>query len=149
MAAGEYVSQSSQQADTERADLKLELKDLRADSAGEHKELTAIHVRRGLDPLLAKQVARQLRLMTPWARMPAMNSALPRRSVRAPFKLHGVGSGLRHRSGVAFRSHGRGPAGEFDSYGFWERVFAGRSSRHLLGRAGHGNRRQGGATTGA
>jgi vacuolar iron transporter family protein len=59
MAAGEYVSVHSQ-ADTEQADLALERKELRLDDAGEHKELTAIYVERGLDPALAKQVADQL-----------------------------------------------------------------------------------------
>ncbi|HWY44284.1 MAG TPA: VIT family protein [Candidatus Sulfotelmatobacter sp.] len=59
MAAGEYVSVHSQ-ADTEQADLKLERAELKADDRGEHKELTAIYVARGLDPSLAKQVAKQL-----------------------------------------------------------------------------------------
>ncbi len=59
MAAGEYVSVHSQ-SDTEQADLKLERAELKADDRGEHKELTAIYVARGLDPSLAKQVAEQL-----------------------------------------------------------------------------------------
>ncbi len=59
MAAGEYVSVSSQ-ADTEKADLALERKELKRDSKNEHKELAAIYVDRGLDPLLAKQSAEQL-----------------------------------------------------------------------------------------
>jgi VIT1/CCC1 family predicted Fe2+/Mn2+ transporter len=59
MAAGEYVSVHSQ-ADTEQAELELERKELKTDSQGEHKELTAIYVERGLDPPLAKQVAEQL-----------------------------------------------------------------------------------------
>ena len=59
MAAGEYVSVHSQ-ADTEKADLKLERAELKADDKGEHKELAAIYVARGLDPGLAKQVAQQL-----------------------------------------------------------------------------------------
>src|SRR5208283_4271001 len=59
MAAGEYVSVHSQ-ADTEQADLKLERAELKTDNAGEHKELAAIYVARGLDPKLAKQVAAQL-----------------------------------------------------------------------------------------
>ena len=59
MAAGEYVSVHSQ-ADTEQADLKLERAELQTDDAGEHKELMAIYVARGLDPALAKQVAGQL-----------------------------------------------------------------------------------------
>jgi VIT1/CCC1 family predicted Fe2+/Mn2+ transporter len=59
MAAGEYVSVHSQ-ADTEQADLELERKELKADDQGEQKELMAIYVARGLDPSLAKRVARQL-----------------------------------------------------------------------------------------
>lgn len=59
MAAGEYVSVHSQ-ADTEKADIELERKELKTDDAGEHKELAAIYVGRGLDPALAKQVADQL-----------------------------------------------------------------------------------------
>jgi VIT1/CCC1 family predicted Fe2+/Mn2+ transporter len=59
MAAGEYVSVYSQ-ADTEQADLALERTELRLDNPGEHRELTAIYVGRGVDPSLAKQVADQL-----------------------------------------------------------------------------------------
>jgi vacuolar iron transporter family protein len=49
MAAGEYVSVHSQ-ADTEQAELKRERAELKADDKGEHEELTAIYVDRGLDP---------------------------------------------------------------------------------------------------
>lgn len=59
MAAGEYVSVQSQ-ADTEQAELELERAELQADDKGEHGELMAIYVARGLDPSLAKQVAQQL-----------------------------------------------------------------------------------------
>jgi VIT1/CCC1 family predicted Fe2+/Mn2+ transporter len=59
MAAGEYVSVHSQ-ADTEQAELELERTELKADDGGEHRELAAIYVSRGLDPALAKQVAEQL-----------------------------------------------------------------------------------------
>lgn len=59
MAAGEYVSVHSQK-DTEQADLALERKELRADNAGEHRELAAIYVGRGLGPALSKEVAQQL-----------------------------------------------------------------------------------------
>jgi VIT1/CCC1 family predicted Fe2+/Mn2+ transporter len=59
MAAGEYVSVHSQ-ADTEQAELELERAELKADDKGEHQELAAIYVGRGLDPSLAKQVADQL-----------------------------------------------------------------------------------------
>lgn len=59
MAAGEYVSVSSQ-ADTEKADLKREQKELDTDEAYEREELADIYVKRGLDIELAKQVAEQL-----------------------------------------------------------------------------------------
>lgn len=59
MAAGEYVSVSSQ-ADTERADLARERKELAANPEQEHAELTAIYVKRGLDQTLASVVAAQL-----------------------------------------------------------------------------------------
>lgn len=59
MAAGEYVSVSSQ-ADTEKADLAREKKELATDDAGERRELANIYVKRGLDPVLAKKVAEQL-----------------------------------------------------------------------------------------
>ena len=59
MAAGEYVSVSSQ-ADTERADLDRERKELAADPEHEQAELAAIYVARGLDTDLASTVASQL-----------------------------------------------------------------------------------------
>lgn len=59
MAAGEDVSVSSQ-ADTERADLDRERKELAGDSEHERAELTAIYVGRGLDAGLASHVATQL-----------------------------------------------------------------------------------------
>jgi VIT1/CCC1 family predicted Fe2+/Mn2+ transporter len=59
MAAGEYVSVHSQ-ADTEQAEVELERAELQADDKGEHTELMALYVARGLDPSLAKQVAQQL-----------------------------------------------------------------------------------------
>jgi vacuolar iron transporter family protein len=59
MAAGEYVSVSSQ-ADTERADLDRESRELATQPKAEEQELTAIYVRRGLEPDLAQRVARQL-----------------------------------------------------------------------------------------
>jgi VIT1/CCC1 family predicted Fe2+/Mn2+ transporter len=59
MAAGEYVSVSSQ-ADTERADLDRESKELAADPEHEREELMAIYVKRGLDAALASNVATQL-----------------------------------------------------------------------------------------
>jgi VIT1/CCC1 family predicted Fe2+/Mn2+ transporter len=59
MAAGEYVSVSSQ-ADTEKADLTWERHELATDPKAEEEELVGIYVHRGLDPELARQVARQL-----------------------------------------------------------------------------------------
>ncbi|MCB1785637.1 MAG: VIT family protein [Chromatiaceae bacterium] len=59
MAAGEYVSVSSQ-ADTERADLAREQRELEEDEAYERRELADIYVGRGLDAELAQQVAGQL-----------------------------------------------------------------------------------------
>ena len=59
MAAGEYVSVSSQ-ADTEKADLARERRELETDDAGERRELTGIYMGRGLSHELAKQVADEL-----------------------------------------------------------------------------------------
>ena len=59
MAAGEYVSVSSQ-ADTERADLDRERHELATQPEAEEDELVGIYVQRGLDPELARSVARQL-----------------------------------------------------------------------------------------
>jgi VIT1/CCC1 family predicted Fe2+/Mn2+ transporter len=59
MAAGEYVSVYSQ-ADSEKADIERERKELQTDDPGERRELAAIYVARGLDSGLAKQVADQL-----------------------------------------------------------------------------------------
>jgi VIT1/CCC1 family predicted Fe2+/Mn2+ transporter len=59
MAAGEFVSVSSQ-ADTERADLARESKELAASPELELAELAGIYVKRGLDSTLAATVAAQL-----------------------------------------------------------------------------------------
>jgi VIT1/CCC1 family predicted Fe2+/Mn2+ transporter len=59
MAAGEYVSVKSQQ-ETEYADLKMEAEALKNNRAGEEQELAAIYRDRGLDQILAQEVARQL-----------------------------------------------------------------------------------------
>ena len=56
MAAGEYVSVSSQ-SDTENADLALEKISLESDIEFEKDELAEIYQNRGLEPVLAKQVA--------------------------------------------------------------------------------------------
>ena len=59
MAAGEYVSVSSQ-ADTEKADLARERRELAATPELEREELAGIYVARGLSPELADQVAGEL-----------------------------------------------------------------------------------------
>jgi VIT1/CCC1 family predicted Fe2+/Mn2+ transporter len=59
MAAGEYVSVSSQ-SDTEQADLARERKELSENVKFEQEELAEIYVKRGVDQVLAQQVAQQL-----------------------------------------------------------------------------------------
>ena len=66
MAAGEYVSVSSQ-ADTERADLARERRELATAPDLERAELAGIYVARGLTPELAGQVADQLMAHDPLA----------------------------------------------------------------------------------
>ncbi|HZI99118.1 MAG TPA: VIT family protein [Gemmatimonadaceae bacterium] len=58
MAAGEYVSVSSQ-SDTEKADLEREKQELESAPDVELRELRDIYVTRGLDPVLAMEVAQQ------------------------------------------------------------------------------------------
>lgn len=59
MAAGEYVSVSSQQ-DTENADIARERNELANDADAEIEELAGIYMGRGLDAATADTVARQL-----------------------------------------------------------------------------------------
>lgn len=59
MAAGEYVSVSSQR-DSERADIEIEKRSLETNPEGELAELAAIYESRGLDKELATKVAIQL-----------------------------------------------------------------------------------------
>jgi vacuolar iron transporter family protein len=59
MAAGEYVSVSSQR-DAEQADIEQEKHELAADPGGELRELTKIYRDRGLEPDLARRVAERL-----------------------------------------------------------------------------------------
>lgn len=59
MAAGEYVSVSSQ-SDTEEADFARERHELATQPKEELDELTAIYVARGVEPALARQVAEQM-----------------------------------------------------------------------------------------
>lgn len=59
MAAGEYVSVSSQ-SDSERADLAREARELREQPELEIEELAQLYVSRGVEPSLARDVAKQL-----------------------------------------------------------------------------------------
>jgi VIT1/CCC1 family predicted Fe2+/Mn2+ transporter len=59
MAAGEYVSVSSQK-DTEEADLERERVELKANPRHEREELAAIYVGRGVDRETAARVAEQM-----------------------------------------------------------------------------------------
>ena len=59
MAAGEYVSVSSQ-GDAEKADLAREKKELVEQPEFELQELADIYAQRGVDPVLAREVAKQL-----------------------------------------------------------------------------------------
>ncbi|MGA7123344.1 MAG: VIT family protein [Polyangiaceae bacterium] len=59
MAAGEYVSVSSQR-DAEQADVAREKEELATDPSGELKELAGIYRKRGLDAELAMRVAEKL-----------------------------------------------------------------------------------------
>jgi VIT1/CCC1 family predicted Fe2+/Mn2+ transporter len=59
MAAGEYVSVSSQR-DAEQADIRMEARELHRDPRGELRELAGVYEQRGLPPALADEVARSL-----------------------------------------------------------------------------------------
>jgi len=59
MAAGEYVSVSSQ-ADSERADLARERKELEVAPEAEHRELAGIYMQRGLSRETAERVATEM-----------------------------------------------------------------------------------------
>jgi VIT1/CCC1 family predicted Fe2+/Mn2+ transporter len=64
MAAGEYVSVSSQR-DAEQADIARERRELAADPEFERAELAQVYVRRGLDRELAATVAERLMAADP------------------------------------------------------------------------------------
>ena len=66
MAAGEYVSVSSQR-DTENADVSLERRQLEQHPAAKLRELAGIYEQRGLPPALAGQVAQALTSRDPLA----------------------------------------------------------------------------------
>lgn len=59
MAAGEYVSVSSQR-DSEEADLARERRELATAPEAEHEELVGLYMQRGLSPHTAEQVAREV-----------------------------------------------------------------------------------------
>jgi len=59
MAAGEYVSVSSQR-DAEKADIAIERRALKDNPEGELAELAEIYEQRGLEPELAREVAQKL-----------------------------------------------------------------------------------------
>lgn len=85
MAAGEYVSVSSQR-DTERADLNQERRELSSDPEAEKQELAVIYVNRGLPVALADQVAEALMAsdaLSAHARDELGMAAIPARPVQA------------------------------------------------------------------
>ena len=159
MAAGEYVSVHSQ-ADTEQADLKLERAELKADDKGEHKELAAIYVARGLDPALAKQVAEQLMAhdaLGAHARDElGISETLRARPIQAALASAGsfaVGAAMPLLVTAMAPETGLIPWSlELHSCSsrFWRvgctrgrrRSDGGRDTRHVLGRAGHGGDRR-------
>ena len=109
MAAGEYVSVHSQ-ADTEKAELEMERAELKADDEGEHRELAAIYVARGLDPSLAKQVADQLMARDAIGAHARDELGITGNASRAPDSGRaGVGGQLCGGSSPAFARHGRDP----------------------------------------
>jgi VIT1/CCC1 family predicted Fe2+/Mn2+ transporter len=59
MAAGEYISVRSQ-AEQALAEIELERRELERNPAGEERELAQMYVAKGLEPELAREVARQL-----------------------------------------------------------------------------------------
>jgi VIT1/CCC1 family predicted Fe2+/Mn2+ transporter len=76
MAAGEYVSVSSQ-ADSEAADLAREKRELAANPDSEQRELSAIYVERGVEPDLARKVARPIQAAMASAASFAIGAGLP------------------------------------------------------------------------
>jgi VIT1/CCC1 family predicted Fe2+/Mn2+ transporter len=59
MAAGEYISVRSQ-AEQALAEIELERREIERNPAGEERELAQMYVAKGLDPELAREVAKQL-----------------------------------------------------------------------------------------
>jgi VIT1/CCC1 family predicted Fe2+/Mn2+ transporter len=98
MAAGEYVSVSSQR-DTEEADLRLEARELADDPAGELAELTAIYEGRGLPSELAAEVAGELTAHDALAAHARDELALPEDRRARPLQAAGA-SALSFASGA-------------------------------------------------
>ena len=88
MAAGEYVSVSSQR-DAEQADIRLEERELRRDPDGELRELAGVYEQRGLPPALASEVARPCRAVARWRRTPATSWASTSSGWRGRFRPRG------------------------------------------------------------
>ena len=161
MAAGEYVSVHSQ-ADTEQADLALERTELKIDDLGEHKELTAIYVERGLDPALAKQVADQLMAhdaIGAHARDElGISETLSARPIQAALASAGsfaVGAAMPLLTAALVPETSSDPRGLWNVTGV-PRAFGrlgsargrctcdgGRNARHVVGCIGHGTDRRG------
>lgn len=100
MATGEYVSVSSQ-ADTEKADLARERRELTAMPDAELRELQDIYIDRGLDEKLALQVAQQLTrhdVLAAHAReelgLSAPHAARPLQAAAASAVMFAVGAAL-------------------------------------------------------
>lgn len=99
MAAGEYVSVSSQR-DSEQADLAIEKRALENFTDEEIEELTDIYIDRGLTPKLARQVARQLHEHDPLAAHARDELGISHKYVAKPVQA-AVSSGIAFASGSA------------------------------------------------
>ncbi len=87
MAAGEYVSVSSQR-DSEQADIAREKQELATDWDGEVTELAGIYQQRGLDADLSHKVAVASCSMMPSALMLEMNWGFQKLQQPDPFRQH-------------------------------------------------------------
>jgi VIT1/CCC1 family predicted Fe2+/Mn2+ transporter len=89
MAAGEYVSVSSQR-DTENADLRLEERELAGDPEGELAELAGIYEARGLPAALAAEVATALTAHDPLEAHARDELGLPEDRMARPLQAAGA-----------------------------------------------------------
>jgi VIT1/CCC1 family predicted Fe2+/Mn2+ transporter len=89
MAAGEYVSVSSQR-DTEEADLRLEERELAGDPEGELAELAGIYEARGLPSPLAAEVAKTLTAHDPLEAHARDELGLPEDRMARPLQAAGA-----------------------------------------------------------